>query len=309
MQTPLNFSFHHYYDIGIIVDATIGEEQVQTFSLPNAEIQPICSTKNGSSVNVYTLSVTAHSNGTHTEGVGHISLEGTAIMKHPPPPFLKARLVTIRPEKFEERKEETYDFENHDHKEDIIISKYLLQKTLQKKEPHQSQIINHSNNEVEEEKNRVQNMPKLFFDDDWFEALIVRTIPNNEGAKKTANYSSKCEKNVAYFTNEAMEELINQHPNCKHLLVDLPSVDRKDDGGYLAAHSLFFGLPKRRASNNYKAESECLQKEERKGTTITELCYIDDVIPDGDYLLNLQLAPLEGVDAVPSRPLIFPITN
>ncbi len=43
-------------------------------------------------------------------------------------------------------------------------------------------------------------------------------------------------------------------------------------------------------------------------STITELIYVPDHVPDGEYLLNLQIAPFNA-DASPSRPIIFPIDN
>jgi hypothetical protein len=35
------------------------------------------------------------------------------------------------------------------------------------------------------------------------------------------------------------------------------------------------------------------------------MIYVDDAVPDGVYLLNLQL-PVMATDAVPSNPVIFP---
>jgi hypothetical protein len=40
--------------------------------------------------------------------------------------------------------------------------------------------------------------------------------------------------------------------------------------------------------------------------TVTELIYAPDPIPDGHYLLNLQVAPLLA-DAAPSRPVLYPV--
>jgi hypothetical protein len=76
--------------------------------------------------------------------------------------------------------------------------------------------------------------------------------------------------------------------NIKHLLLDLPSVDREEDGGKLLAHHAFW---------NYPAAP-------RKDATITEMIYVREEIKDGLYLLNLQTAPFEN-DATPSRPVVF----
>jgi hypothetical protein len=75
-----------------------------------------------------------------------------------------------------------------------------------------------------------------------------------------------------------------------HLLLDLPSVDREEDGGRLAAHKAFWGLP----------------EDPRPRATITELIYAPPEVADGTYLLNIQLAAFEN-DASPSRPILFPM--
>ena len=76
----------------------------------------------------------------------------------------------------------------------------------------------------------------------------------------------------------------------KHLLLDLPSVDREEDGGALLGHKAFWQYPE-------NARNNC---------TITELIYVPDRILDGDYLLNLQIASLE-LDVSPSKPLLYVI--
>jgi arylformamidase len=44
----------------------------------------------------------------------------------------------------------------------------------------------------------------------------------------------------------------------------------------------------------------------RPNATVTELAFIDDSIADGQYLLNLQVAPFVA-DAAPSRPILLPL--
>jgi hypothetical protein len=83
----------------------------------------------------------------------------------------------------------------------------------------------------------------------------------------------------------------------RHLVVDLPSVDRFDDAGRLTAHRCFWGLPA--GATNFAAAT-------RGKATITELAYVDDSVEDGCYLLNLQVAPF-AADAAPSRPILYPL--
>lgn len=114
------------------------------------------------------------------------------------------------------------------------------------------------------------------------EALILRTLPNDEW-KLRQNYSGS---NPPYLHHEAIAFLVNQ--GVQHLLIDLPSVDREEDGGALLGHQAFWQYPT-------IPRSHC---------TITELVYVPENVPDGDYLLNLQIASLE-LDVSPSKPVLY----
>ena len=114
------------------------------------------------------------------------------------------------------------------------------------------------------------------------EALIIRTQPNPI-TKKNKNYSNT---NPPYLSPDCLPLLDKM--GVRHLLVDLPSVDPEFDNGKLNFHHGFWGVPDTPQFDR----------------TITELVYIPDAIDDGDYLLNLQVAPFEN-DAAPSRPLLF----
>ena len=114
------------------------------------------------------------------------------------------------------------------------------------------------------------------------EALVLRTLPNEEN-KLQRNYSNS---NPAYLEAKACEWMAKN--GIDHLLLDLPSVDREIDGGALAAHRAFWDYP----------------ENPRMKATITELIYVPSELPDGQYFLNLQVAPIEN-DASPSRPVLY----
>ncbi|WP_243473780.1 cyclase family protein [Winogradskyella sp. MH6] len=118
------------------------------------------------------------------------------------------------------------------------------------------------------------------------EALVVRTMPNTSD-KKTRQYSNT---NWTYFEEDAIKLLVKK--GIKHLLVDLPSVDREEDGGELKGHNAFW---------NTKGVI-------RKDATITEFIYVSNKIEDGAYILNLQIAPFEN-DATPSKPVLYKIMD
>lgn len=126
------------------------------------------------------------------------------------------------------------------------------------------------------------------------EALIVRTLPNSDD-KLTGAY---CESNIPpYFTSDAMRYIADG--GCKHLLVDTPSIDRLFDDGKLLNHRIFWNIEE----GSFEVGSET-----RTTSTITELIYVPNDVPDGEYLLNLQIAPFES-DCSPSRPILFPVAR
>lgn len=114
------------------------------------------------------------------------------------------------------------------------------------------------------------------------ESLIIRTLPNNneKTRKKWSNTNwPQLDKKAAGWMAEN---------KVKHLLIDLPSVDRELDGGKLLSHHAFWQVP----------------ENPRMEASITELIYVPNRIKDGAYLLELQFAPFEN-DASPSRPVLY----
>jgi len=113
------------------------------------------------------------------------------------------------------------------------------------------------------------------------EALILRTLPQADNGER--DWSGT---NPTYLQSTATAWL--RSIGVKHLLLDLPSVDREEDGGVLAAHHAFWDFP-----NTIDRER-----------TITELLNIPSGVRDGDYLLELQLPHFMN-DAAPSRPVLY----
>lgn len=122
------------------------------------------------------------------------------------------------------------------------------------------------------------------------EAIIIRTHPNNSD-KKFKNYSHT---NPPYLLEEAATYI--REIGIKHLLIDLPSVDREEDEGKLLAHKAFWNVK----------NTSILNDDARLDCTITELIYVEDSVSDGTYLLNLQIASFEN-DASPSKPVLYAI--
>ncbi len=118
------------------------------------------------------------------------------------------------------------------------------------------------------------------------EAIVIRTLPNTKG-KKSRQYSNT---NPTYLMEDAAIYLRSK--DIKHLLIDLPSVDKEQDGGELLAHNAFW---------NTKGIM-------RLDATITEFIYVSNKIEDGCYMLNLQIAPFEN-DASPSKPILYKVID
>lgn len=118
------------------------------------------------------------------------------------------------------------------------------------------------------------------------DAIIIRTLPNTK-EKLSKQYSNT---NPPYLQAEAAEFL--RKKGIKHLLIDLPSVDREKDEGKLLSHKAFWNT----------------EGKTRMDATITELIFVPNNVEDGSFLLNLQIAPFEN-DASPSKPVLYKLID
>ncbi|QTE22051.1 cyclase family protein [Polaribacter cellanae] len=116
------------------------------------------------------------------------------------------------------------------------------------------------------------------------DAIVIRTIPNLRD-KRSMRYSNT---NPPYLLEEAAIYL--REKGIKHLLIDLPSVDKEKDNGELLSHNAFWNT----------------SGKIRMNATITEFIYVPNSVEDGEYLLNLMIAPFEN-DATPSKPVLYKI--
>ncbi len=116
------------------------------------------------------------------------------------------------------------------------------------------------------------------------DAVVIRTMPNTRD-KLSRQYSNT---NPTYLLQDAAVYL--REKGVKHLLIDLPSIDKENDECELLAHNAFW---------NTKGKL-------RMDATITEFIYVSNKVDDGEYFLNLQIAPFEN-DASPSKPILYKI--
>lgn len=118
------------------------------------------------------------------------------------------------------------------------------------------------------------------------QAVVIRTIPNTY-EKLSMHYSHT---NPPYLLENAA--ILLKEKGIKHLLIDLPSVDKEKDGGKLLSHNAFWNT---RGKIRFDA-------------TITELIFVPNSVNDGTYFLNIQIASFEN-DASPSKPVLYEILN
>ena len=196
-----------------------------------------------------------HCTGTHTEYVGHLLENPGDIGMVLTDIMIPAILITVNTSLFSVTKESYHCEVKYN---ELVISRKSVQKEVEKWEKHH---------------------PK---------ALIIRTTPNNEKKK----YSLFSINPPAFFTNDALKYISNS--GIKHLVVDIPSIDRMEDNGILGNHRIFWGDGKN-STGKVNQDSK---------NTITELAFIPSELQDGFYFLNIQLPHFE-CDAAPSRPILI----
>jgi len=255
---------------------SFGGPQPRLFGAPAAHAAPYASgafsgsVTAGASCNCSTLSLTPHCNGTHTESIAHIVTADAPIRDVAPRELLVASLISIQPARASDVADALNPLAQLD---DPVIDSRQLRDALLSFDVDDTQR---------------NERPDQEFDD----ALIVRTLPNDRDKFARDYDRMPC---PPYFTAAAAQVLADL--GIRHLVIDLPSLDRMHDNGLLAAHRAFWGLP---------LNSTDAKLARRPHATITELCFIDNFISDGRYLLNLQVAPFMA-DAAPSRPIIYPL--
>ncbi|HEU4652713.1 MAG TPA: cyclase family protein [Steroidobacteraceae bacterium] len=248
------------YDLSIPL--TFDRSQPNFFGVQPASGSPIQAgsfvgaVEQGGSCNCASYSLIPHCNGTHTECVGHLTSERLSVRDLLIDAFARAVLITVTPQSAAETSEST---DPQPRPGDFLITRSALADAS--KSFHAS-----------------------------YDAIVIRSLPNDH-SKVSRQYGMG--EGTPFFTAEAMQWLVAR--GVKHLVVDLPSVDRGSDEGKLTAHRIFWNVPRGATHVSSSTRDHC---------SITELAYIDSAIPDGEYLLNLQIAPF-AADAAPSRPVLL----
>ena len=218
-------------------------------------------TKRGGSCNVDSITLVPHCNGTHTESIAHIVHEQFSIGKNNQHSLTLCQLMSVTPINATESNDSYLpELQSSDKVIDLAC---LL-----------SQI-----------------KPSAI---EQIESLVIRTLPNHDN-KLSAIYGDN--NQPPFFTHQAMSWLAQS--GIKHLLVDMPSIDKMYDDGQLSNHHIYWRV---------EPNSRLLNDKSRPDRTITEMIYIENSVADGLYCLNLQL-PAFDLDAAPSRPILYPLNK
>lgn len=265
LQTEINHKSYHIdqaNSVDLSIPLQFNGDQPNFYDVPPASAKPykagdfIGDTRQGGSCNVEEYRLIPHCNGTHTECAGHITETRISLHDILKQVFIPATVVSIKP-LLASTTADTYSPEFGER--DQIISAESIGTVLRASDP------------------------------DFLRALIIRTLPNDP-AKKTKNYDRSP---APFFSLQAMAKIYKS--GVEHLLVDVPSVDRANDEGKMAAHHLFWDMPQ---------GSHAIDPQNPSCKTITEMIFVPDEVNDGNYLLNLQI-PAFVADAAPSRPVLF----
>lgn len=262
-----NVNTHCPYSLAIDVYFNHDKQQPSHFGASPALAKPmqaggfIGDTEQGGSCNVNELVINPHCNGTHTETIAHIchanNSLATKVSSLELPPLMPCVLISVTPITAMTCSDEYTPTFNAD---DFVINRQQLEQQLST------------------------------YHDEQIQCVAVRTLPNTV-AKCQENYNAN--NQPAFFSRDAVLYLNKR--GVEHLILDIPSLDRLDDGGLLTCHHLFWQV----FEGAHQPSSDSLINK-----TITEMAYIDNAIVDGFYFANIQ-TPAFVNDAAPSRPVLY----
>ena len=282
--------------------------QPQTFGLPEAHAAPFsagsftASVDSGASCNCPIVdSLCVHSNGTHTECVGHV-LGGRVTLStifsrglSPPGGLFSALLLTVRPEALGTSGDEYAPGAPTD----SVISFGALRRALDSVAASRD----------------TRSCAAAMACVSEGGAVCLRTYPNTP-LKRAARWTGA---NAPYCTPAAIALI--RSLGAQHLAVDLPSLDKEEDGGAMLSHRAWWDLGARAGADvdeglaggdasgvwSGTARASTLETPSHLcDRLLTELAYFDDALTDGPYLLNLQVSNID-LDAAPARVVLTPL--
>ena len=269
LQLGLDFDLSRPIDCSIAFQPRApAAAQFQAFGLPPARAENLLSVERGHSVNCDVLSLCVHGSGTHVECVGHIARREYSLLEVCRD-LLSPMVCLVL----------TVDLElipvpGSEAPPDRCITAAALDRALSACNAKLGVPTSDAN---AARSPLVQHAP----------ALAVRTGHIDADSSVVTSFTGT---NPPYFAKDAMVWV--RRAGVRHLLCDLPSVDREQSGEALPAHRTFFGSDEEGA---------------REGRTVTEYVRLPrpQDFPDDVYVLYLGVANVDA-SAAPARPVLYP---
>lgn len=221
--------------IGLLADLAAGTSLARVLDFKGAQLHcfsaPVATSKalqtadftgrvdRGGSCNCSVLTLTPHSNGTHTECVGHLTSQALDVYKVVPQRLLIAALLTVEPELAGDSAESS---KPQPRETDLLITRAAIERAWPT--PAVAKLSGRS--------------------------AIVRTQPNARDKFVEDGGST-----APYLSAEAATWLVAR--GVEHLVLDVPSADRTTDSFEMTAHHIFFGLPDGNTSLGDSQRRDC----------------------------------------------------
>lgn len=231
--------------VSIAIQLDFSGAQPSFFGAPPATARPfeagafVGDTRAGGSSNCELLTLAPHCNGTHTECVGHVTVERVAVSECLPGGLQLARLVTVATQAADETQEDSVP---RPAPGDRLVTAAALRQAM---DAHASIAA---------------------------PALVVRTAAAGDAPYRAYRGAAP----APYLTRQAALLLVER--GIDTLVLDLPSADRAEDDGKLTAHRIFFGLPpgSRRASEASRPRA-CITELAWIGPEVADGLYLLDL--------------------------------
>jgi kynurenine formamidase len=172
----------------------------------------------GASCNCSSITLIPHCNGTHTEGVGHLTTGFRPLHEFVPIEPMPALLLTVAVVSATDTSEDSLPLPQTG---DRLVTRAAL---------------------LQQWPATLPLAPR---------ALLLRTTDATTGPGQ----ANSTPANPPYLTRQAASELVQR--GIEHLVVNLPSVDRSSDQGKLTAHRIFFGLPAGATNARLATRAQC----------------------------------------------------
>jgi len=246
--------------LDISIPLRFGGPQPNTYGVPRASSHPyegqgfIGDVKQGGSCNFDSYTFIAHCNGTHTEGLGHLSPEDIYIHEILNESHFPASLISLPLRQGGGSKD---SYQPPLEEEDWYVGVDDLENALESCHP------------------------------DFLRALVIRTLPNDASKQSRDYMNAPC----PFLSNEAMALISSKE--IEHLLVDFPSVDRLMDDGKLSNHRIYWGYDGKKADFPQKTITEMVYvpDEVKDGKYLLEIqlaAFMSDASPSRPRLFELE---------------------